>query len=215
MMRYTKKGDAILDPFAGSGTTLIEAQRLGRHALGVELQPAVAELARSRVAQEPNEDRASIKVINEDCRSARTRIWALNFLKDLNRTHFQAAILHPPYHDIIKFSDNPDDLSNAGTVDQFLTMFDEVLDLTVSLLEPGRYLTLVIGDKYDGGEWIPLGFYTMQHAAAKGMTIKSVIVKNMAGSRAKRNVENLWRYRALYGGFYVFRHEYVIVLKKN
>jgi hypothetical protein len=55
----------------------------------------------------------------------------------------------------------------------------------------------------------------MQHAAAKGMTIKSVIVKNMAGSRAKRNVENLWRYRALYGGFYVFRHEYVIVLKKN
>jgi DNA modification methylase len=215
MMRYTKKGDAILDPFAGSGTTLIEAQRLGRHALGVELQPAVAELARSRVAQEPNEDRASIKVINEDCRSARTRIWALNFLKDLNRTHFQAAILHPPYHDIIKFSDNPDDLSNAGTVDQFLTMFDEVLDLTVSLLEPGRFLTLVIGDKYDGGEWIPLGFYTMQHAAAKGMTIKSVIVKNMAGSRAKRNVENLWRYRALYGGFYVFRHEYVIVLKKN
>lgn len=29
--RYTKKGDWILDPFMGSGTSLIEAQRMGRN----------------------------------------------------------------------------------------------------------------------------------------------------------------------------------------
>lgn len=36
--RFTKKGDLILDPFAGSGTSLIEAQRLNRDYLGIELQ---------------------------------------------------------------------------------------------------------------------------------------------------------------------------------
>jgi hypothetical protein len=43
------------------------------------------------------------------------------------------------------------------------------------------------------------------------MQLKSLIVKNMAGNRAKRNKDNLWRYRALHGGFYIFKHEYVMV----
>ena len=38
MRRYTRPGDWVLDTFAGLGTTLIEAQRLGRHSLGIELQ---------------------------------------------------------------------------------------------------------------------------------------------------------------------------------
>lgn len=40
--RYTKKGDWILDPFMGGGTSLIEAQRMGRNSIGIELQPDIA-----------------------------------------------------------------------------------------------------------------------------------------------------------------------------
>ena len=39
--RYTKKGDWILDPFMGGGTSLIEAQRMGRNSIGIELQPVI------------------------------------------------------------------------------------------------------------------------------------------------------------------------------
>ena len=39
----------VLDPFAGSGTTLDAAQAVGRHALGIDLDPRNADLARARV----------------------------------------------------------------------------------------------------------------------------------------------------------------------
>ena len=50
--RYTKKGDWILDPFMGSGTSLIEAQRMGRNSIGIELQADVAKEAYSRILTE-------------------------------------------------------------------------------------------------------------------------------------------------------------------
>jgi len=43
LKRYTKKGDWVLDTFAGCGTTLIESQRLGRNGIGIELQETVAQ----------------------------------------------------------------------------------------------------------------------------------------------------------------------------
>ena len=43
--RYTKRGDWILDGFMGSGTSLIEAQRMGRNSIGIELQQSVADEA--------------------------------------------------------------------------------------------------------------------------------------------------------------------------
>ncbi|MBM3157742.1 MAG: site-specific DNA-methyltransferase, partial [Chloroflexi bacterium] len=37
---YTKPGDVVLDPFCGSGTSLVSALRLGRHCIGIDLSPA-------------------------------------------------------------------------------------------------------------------------------------------------------------------------------
>ena len=52
LLRYTKKGDFVLDPFAGSGTTLIEAQRMERNSIGIELQDIVANEAIARIHSE-------------------------------------------------------------------------------------------------------------------------------------------------------------------
>jgi DNA modification methylase len=47
----SREGDTILDPFAGSGTTLGEANRLGRHGIGMELDDACRPMIERRTAQ--------------------------------------------------------------------------------------------------------------------------------------------------------------------
>ena len=114
-------------------------------------------------------------------------------LEKQKKKNINLAILHPPYADIIKFSDSKDDLSNVKSLKEFLDKFAEVLKNTIKILENGRYLAIIIGDKYSAGQWIPLSFYCMNEAQKLGLTLKSVIIKNMAGNRAKQNKEAIWR----------------------
>lgn len=211
MLRYTKKGDWVLDTFAGSGTTLIEGRRLGRNTIGIELNPEVAEKAKELIHKEPNNENVISEIEIGDSRTINLQ----DLKKRYNIKHFQLIIMHPPYHDIIKFSNDKRDLSNAQTLDDFLKMFNEVVENVTPHLEKGRYLTLVIGDKYSKGEWIPLGFLCMQEILKKNYTLKSIIVKNFEETRGKRNQKELWRFRALVGGFYVFKHEYIMLFKKK
>jgi hypothetical protein len=122
--------------------------------------------------------------------------------------------MHPPYWDIIKFSQRKNDLSNAKSSEDFLKLFGNIIDNTSPLLERGRYLAVVIGDKYFSGEWIPLGFFTMQEVLKRKFRLKSTIVKNFDITKGKMNQKELWRYRALAGGFYIFKHEYIFLFQK-
>lgn len=211
MRRYTRPGDWVLDPFAGSGTTLIEARRLGRNALGVELQATVAAQANAQIASEPDRHGVTAEVVAGDCLAADYRA----LLGRHGRTSVQLAIIHPPYHDIIKFSDDPRDLSNAGSPAAFLAMIGALIDRITPVLDAGRYLALVIGDKYSKAEWIPLGFQAMSEVLRRDFLLKSIIVKNFEQTTGKRSQQELWKYRALAGGFYVFKHEYIFVFCKR
>ncbi len=211
MKRYTKKGDWVLDTFAGSGTTMIESQRLGRNSLGVELQPAIAARTSQLVEAEPNQH----AVINRMVQGDSATISYPGLLGEYGQRSAQLVIMHPPYFDIIKFSDNPQDLSNASSVETFLQMLGQVVENAAAVLDKGRYLALVIGDKFSRGEWIPLGFLAMNEVNRRGFTLKSIIVKNFEETAGKRSQKELWKYRALVGGFYIFKHEYIFIFKKK
>lgn len=207
--RYTKKGDWVLDPFMGSGTSLIEAQRMGRNSIGIELQRDVAKDAYNNIIIEKNSN-VKAKVAVGD-----SQIFNFNeMLNSIEIDKVQFVILHPPYWDIIKFSNNPKDLSNCESLNSFLYSFGKVVDNTIDVLDKNRYCALVIGDKYANSQVVPLGFYCMNLMMEKGLLLKAILVKNFGETKGKSNKQGIWRYRALASDFYIFKHEYIFVFKK-
>ena len=53
ILRYTQPGDLVIDPYAGSGTTLVAAQDCGREAIGIEIDPGYCASAIDRLRPQP------------------------------------------------------------------------------------------------------------------------------------------------------------------
>ena len=215
LTRFTKQGEVVVDLFSGMGTTLIECRRLGRHGIGVELSPEVAAASERRIAEADNPAGVRTKVLVGDSARPATLELVRQELRQMGVDWADCVILHPPYHDIIRFSPDPADLSNAPSMESFLQAFRSVAENAWAILCPGRFMALVIGDKYTKSEWVPLGFECMQVCRQVGFQLKAINVKDIQGNeRAKGRAENLWKYRALREGFYIFKHEYVMIFRK-
>src|SRR5690349_4155454 len=97
LLRYTASGDLVLDPFAGGGTTAVEAALLGRRAVVGDLSAAAIaatrwHLDRLQRRYRPGEIPA---LLREDARA----------LPVAGRS-MQLVLLHPPYADAIRYSTN-------------------------------------------------------------------------------------------------------------
>lgn len=217
LLRYSKRGDVVLDMFLGMGTSMIECRRLGRHGIGIELLPGIAERSSSRIEATENPHAVRTVVVNGSSADASTHAKVRHELEGFGKTEADLVFLHPPYSDIIRFSngEHPDDLSTVETDEEFVERFGVVARASYDLLAPGRFMALVIGDKYAKGEWVPLGFQCMQECMQAGYLLKSIVVKDINGNeRGKGKNANLWKYRALKDGYYVFKHEYVMLFQK-
>ncbi len=211
--RFTREGEIVVDWFLGSGTSAIEAVNLNRRLIGVELKAELVEHVKGKLPPEAVGD--TIRLIQGDSTTERAREAVLEHIGQMGAAKAHLAILHPPYADIIKFSELESDLSNAESTEAFLDAFQLVAQNAYETLHDDRFAVLVIGDKYANGQLDPLGFKCMQRMNDVGFRTKSIIVKNIEGNeKAKGKDNNLWRYRALAGGFYIFKHEYVIVFFK-
>lgn len=211
--RFTKKNDIVLDMFFGSGTSGIEALNMHRRCIGVELKEDLVEYVKSKFSAKDLVTKVNIICENSASKTAVEKISAR--LDVMREKKAQFLVLHPPYDDIIKFSDKKEDLSNCKSTEEFYSVFEQVAKNGYDCLEDKRFAALIIGDKYSSGELVPLGFECMSRMNKIGFKTKSIIVKNIEGNeKAKGKNSNLWRYRALYGGFYIFKHEYIILFQK-
>ena len=212
--RYTKKGEVVLDPFLGSGTTLYECEKLQRKCIGLDINEQILSFVSENMLGSKYKDYRVGLCDNTDAQESREFI--SRSLCELQAQKVQFILLHPPYLDIIQFTEKANDLSSCHSIQDFLPCFLRSCQNGLEFLENGRYFAVVVGDIYRDGEVKPLGFYVM-NAIRKhfSVTLKGIIVKNIEGNRGKLGTQTIWKYRALSSDYFLFKHEYIFVFKKE
>lgn len=211
--RYTEEGDTVLDLFMGSGTTLYECENLNRNFIGFDINQSIIDYVFRQMSSA-----TPIKYFINNCDVTNTDSFNQSILVNLlslNKNKVDFFIAHPPYMDIIKFTNRSEDLSNINSVRVFIGKFIQAITNAFNFLEENKYFAVVIGDVYKNSEVIPLGFYLM-YAIKKYLKVKlkGIVVKNIEGNRGKLGKQDIWKYRALRSDYFLFKHEYIMVFKK-
>jgi len=198
---YSKKGDSILDPMVGAGTTLIEAKLLARNALGMDINPEAVKLTEEALQfkHQPS-SKQTVKV--GDARD-------LSFLKD---DSFDLVLTHPPYMNIIKYSDGKiaEDLSNIGSLPKFCDEMEKIAKELLRVLKPDKFCAILIGDTRRGRHYVPLAFHVMTRFLNAGFVLKEDIIKVQHNCK----FTNRWQWKARRDKFYLIMHEHLFVFRK-
>jgi len=169
---FTKEGETVLDPMAGTGSTLVAALRAGRNSYGIELNPKYAKIAAKIIEEErkvlgEEVEGLTSKVINGDAAS----------ITNYQLPSIDYVLTSPPYWDMLKargaetqkkrrdsaeldvhYSDDPHDLGNIEDYEKFLEGLVEIYKRLKPLLREKAYLTIIVKNVKKGGKIYPLAW---------------------------------------------------------
>ena len=169
---FTKRAGTVLDPMAGTGSTLVAALRAGRNSCGIELNPKYAEIARQIIAGE----RAALGKSVEGLTSNVLTGDAANAV-DFGLSTFDYVLTSPPYWDMLHakgaatqkkrrtsteldvfYSEDPHDLGNLHDYEEFLAKLVDIYAGLMPLLREKAYLTIIVKNVKKGGKIYPLAW---------------------------------------------------------
>ena len=199
ILRYSQKGDLILDQFVGGGTTLVEAKLLGRNIIGVDVNPDALERCREKTDFK-REDCGKVYIKNGDARN-------LDFVPDES---IDLICTHPPYANIIEYSENiENDLSHLN-LPAFLEEMKKVATECYRVLKPGNFCAILMGDTRQKGHMIPMSFEVMKIFQESGFRLKEIIIKEQHNCKAT----GYWKTNSIKYNFLLIAHEYLLVFHK-
>jgi len=205
ILRYSEKGDLVLDQFAGSGTTLIEAKLLRRQSIGIDINPQAVEIARQRTG-------FNILPDSEDDLIYEPEIY-LGDARDLSAIEDESVDLicaHPPYAEAIRFSSGIDGDMSHKKVGEFVEDMHLVAQECFRVLKPGNYCAFLIGDTRRNRRVVSVGFRTWPAFMEAGFLEKENIIKLQHNCKAT----GFWRTRSVEYNFLLLAHEYLFVFQK-
>lgn len=119
--RYTKKWWWVFDPFLWSATTAIECENLGRNIVWIDLQEELIQRANELI--DKNKIFAHFGIWDSGSEKIKNEIQKILDFREVEG--FDLSLLHPPYDDIIKFSDEKLWLWNFKIQKIFIKIFEK------------------------------------------------------------------------------------------
>ena len=199
LLRYSNEGNLILDQFAGGGTTLVEAKLLNRNVIGVDINNNALERCKEKCDFE-YENSGKVYFYEADARN-------LNFIPDES---IDFICTHPPYANIIKYSEDiENDLSHLEVKD-FLIEMEKVASESYRVLKKDKFCAILMGDTRQKGHIIPMSFEVMKIFEKVGFKTKEIIIKEQHNCKST----GFWKTNSVKYNFLLIAHEYLFVFKK-
>ncbi|MBC7260494.1 MAG: methyltransferase domain-containing protein [Chloroflexi bacterium] len=206
ILKYSKPGDVVLDYFAGSGTTAVEAKLLGRRCIARDINPAAVALTIENLAFEPYPGLFAGQQVYEP----QISIGDARDLSDIPSDSIDLICAHPPYAGIINYSSAvPGDLSRLSTAD-FLREMSKVAHESWRILKPGGKCAILVGDARKRKHVVPIGFQLIRVFLEAGFVLCELVIKRQHNCRAT----GFWYARSIQHNFLLLAHEYLPVFEK-
>ena len=216
---YTKdRGEVILDPFLGSGSTIVSAYKLGKKGVGFELSKEYIKLAEDRVKDtqlnltQSKEDLIKPTIHNKTI---------FDVDKTLPENSVDLVITSPPYWNILtekrsadrkeirKYSDSEEDLGNIDDYNKFMEKLKEAFTGVHKVLKKGKYCIVVVMDIRKKAKFYPFHMDMINKMREVGFELDDIIIWDR--QKEYNNMRPL-------GYPFVFRvnkvHEFILIFRK-
>lgn len=186
---FTHKGELVLDPFAGIGTTLIAAKDSRRNAIGFDLNKKYVDYTKKRLSQKQlSEDTQQIMICDD----------SINIPEYLKQETISLCVTSPPYANMLnrprlnkslrgdlrknkhykkvqQYSNNPRDL---GTMEpkKYAEELGKIYEKILPLLKPKAHCVINITDLWWKNKRMPIHIYIIEAMEKAGYELRNTII---------------------------------------
>ena len=202
---YTKVGETVLDPFMGSGSTLVAAKRLGRKGIGFDINPEFVNLAKERLSSITGvELKVQLRIptfVDEGRGSMPTNLSSYSVIEpevyseDAEKlldfvplNSVDLCITSPPYWEIHRRKRTADykeprpysklerDLGNIPDYNQFLAALRSIFSKVHQVLKPGKRCIIIVMDLRVLDKFIPYHIDVINFMSGIGFKLEDIII---------------------------------------
>lgn len=168
---FTKKGEWVLDPFVGSGTTLVACARLERNGIGIDIAKHWVQITKERLGEERS------KLFGAPTTQQIVMVGNAMDIDKIEMPPIKYVLTSPPYWSILKreggelwqarqqrglptnyVDDNPHNLENYTSYDDYFAALVEIFRKVGTKLAHGAHLTIVVQNIKVGSKRYPLAW---------------------------------------------------------
>jgi adenine-specific DNA-methyltransferase len=187
LQRYTQEKELVIDPCAGSGTTLDVARDLSRRALGYDVHPTRKDIFRVDARKLPPELSAKADFV----------------------------FIDPPYSTHLDYGPDPRDIGKlSASSGEYYTAMEQVIAEIHRVLKPGKHMALYVSDSYEhsksGGTFHPLGFELFARLQKRFEPVDIIAVVRHNKTLDMGN----YRKAAEEGNFFLRGFNYLFIMRK-
>lgn len=212
ILKYSKPGEIVLDYFCGAGTTAVECKLLGRRCVALDINEKAIELAKRNLdfSVAPLQLRLIEKDNQYEIFEPQVIVGDARDLSFLQNNSIDLICSHPPYANIIQYTDSKDgDLSHLN-INEFLVEMEKVATESFRVLKPGRQCAILIGDMRRHKYVVPLGFRLIDVYLKAGFKLRELVIKRQHNCKTT----GFWYTNSIKYNFLLLAHEYLPIFEK-